>query len=318
MRPGTTDETDPSRTRAVVAVGTGTDGDLVEALTTALGNARLASVLDETRRGLGPRATRIVIRPVLPPGVPRQTAPIDYVDPKLVEALVAWLRDRGRAEIAIAVPGPGGAQTARVVGYEHPVRDLTRDAAPFHYGGRIGDHPVSSSWKDADVRILVAKARTDRLLMYRGAIVCALGTIPCSDKLASRFAGAHDIGECAAEVLDRLPVTFGIIDAWHAADDASDGRGSPRETGAVLASSDLLALDWVLGELMGLDGPQLNPVVKSQLIRRGALDIDRWGDLTEWDPWRNPGVTRSAIVQAGAGRPWGPLAGWREVPWTAR
>lgn len=318
MRPGTTVETDPSRTRAVVAVGTGADGDLVDALTTALKDARIGSALDETRRRLGPRATRIVIRPVLPPGVPRQTAPVDYVDPKLVEALVPWLRGRGPAEIAIAVPGPGGAQTARVVGYQCPVVDLTQDTVPLNYGGRIGQHPVSSSWKDADVRILVAKAATDRLLMYRGAIVSALGTIPSSDMMARRFAGAHDIAECAAEVLDRFPVTFGIIDAWHTADDATGGHGSARETGAVLASTDLLALDWVLGELMGLDGPQLNPVVKSQLIRLGARDIDRWGNLTEWEPWRNPGVTRSAMVQAGAGRPWGALAGWREVPWTAR
>jgi uncharacterized protein (DUF362 family) len=318
MRPGTNPVNGRPRARAVVAVGTG--GGITAALTNALADARVEHALREAEATLGRRPARIAIRPVLPPGLSGETPPLAYADPELVEALVTWLGERGRTDVTIAVAGPGGVQTATRVGYKSAVRDLTSDMVTFQYGGLIGEHEVSGCWSGADVRILVAKARTDRQLMYCGAIVSALGAIPKSEALARRFSGAYEIAECAADVLERLPVTLGIIDAWACADESisEGGGGSGRATGSVLASTDLLALDWVLGELMGLDGPELNPVVKAQLVRRGAIDIDRWGDLTEWQPWRNAPAMRSALAQTGAGRRWGSLAGWREVPWTAR
>jgi hypothetical protein len=80
----------------------------------------------------------------------------------------------------------------------------------------------------------------------------------------------------------------------------------------------MLALDWVLGELMALDGPELNPLIREALHRRGPLDLDRRGDLSELEPWRNPSARRVALSDVGAGRWWGAMLRSREVPWTDR
>jgi uncharacterized protein (DUF362 family) len=308
-----TAQTHPPRHTALVAVGA--EDDIASSLTRALEQARAEQALDAVGNGERP-SCRVVIRPVLAPGAPQEDPPLSYADPVLVEALVEWLRERGWENVTIAVAGPGGCETARRVGYQGEVVDLSSASDPFHYGGLIGDHAAARTWREADVRILVGKARTDRQLLYAGALIGALGCIPDSEQLTRRLPTAYDLARCSAEILEKLPVAFGLVDAWRAADGA--GPPSARDTRAVLASSDLFALDWVLGELMDLDGPELCPVVKEALYRRGAIDIERRGDLTEWTAWSNPGAARAMLSDIGAGRWWGRLTGSREVPWTAR
>jgi uncharacterized protein (DUF362 family) len=294
------------------------------ALEDALGPSRFDSALEAASGG--PRAdARVLVKPVLPPGTAAQIHPLRYTDPQLVESLIAWLDGRGWNDLTVAVSGPGGQATARKVGYradvvDRYVVDLTSETEAFHYGGLIGEHEVAKAWLNADARILIGKSSTDRQLLYVGALIGALACVPNSDELARRIAGAHDMAVCASDILEKLPVDFGLIEAWHSAEGSGPPVvvGLPRATKAVLASPDLLALDWVLGELMDLDGPELNPVVREALHRRGPLELTRLGSLDQWEPWRNPGALIATLSDLGAGRRWGRLVGAKGVPWTAR
>ncbi|HEX4010461.1 MAG TPA: hypothetical protein VHX62_10655 [Solirubrobacteraceae bacterium] len=300
-----------SRERAAVAVGTG--GTIEAALSTALGEAGIEGVL----RGSFPSyrdRLRVVIKPVLAPAAVPSPGSRTYASPALVEGLAAWLRALDFADVTIAVSGPYGESAARRVGYRSRVHDLTHDTDTFYYGGRIGRHLVSRTWRDADLRVLVGRALPDRQLMYAGAIAAALGCVPDSDSLARRYVSGTSIAACANDLIEAQPVTFGVVDGFN--DDWAVADAAP--TLAVLASADLLALDWVLGEVAGLDGPQLGFLVAEALQRRGIIDIDREGDLTEWGDWRSPSSARVAVTDTAAGRWWGRLAGWQEVPWTAR
>jgi hypothetical protein len=182
---------------------------------------------------------------------------------------------------------------------------------PFRYGPTIGEHPVASAWLQADARVIVGEAVADRQLLYAGAIVAALGCVPDSAPLSRKIVSARGLGRAACEILKRLPVAFGVL-----------GGAGAEQAHAVIASADLLALDWVLGELIGLDGPGLSPAVAAMLEDRGAIDLDRRGELTEWDTRRwSPSVVapaRAALADLGAGRPYGRLLGAKEVPWTDR
>jgi hypothetical protein len=257
---------------------------------------------------------RALIKPQLPPGVTAaETA--RYADPSLVASLSQWLSDRGWSDVAIAVPGPGGVQTARDVGYEGPVLDLSEDREPFHFGGLIGEHEVSRAWAAADLRILVSRGRTDAQLFYAGAMIGVLACVPQNEELARRIVTSHELAVCVNDVLESLPVAAAVIDVSQ----EPQGGGPPdRDQARVLVSSDMLALDWVLGELMALDGPELNPLIREALHRRGPLDLDRRGDLSELEPWRNPSARRVALSDVGAGRWWGAMLRSREVPWTDR
>jgi hypothetical protein len=302
-----------SRERAAVAVGTG--GTIEAALSTALGEAGIVDLLHACHPSSRDRL-RVVIKPVLAPTAIPTPAPRPYASPALVQALATWLRTLGFANVTIAVSGPYGESAARRVGYRGRVHDLTHDTDMFHYGGLIGRHIVSRTWRDADLRVLVGRALPDRQLIYAGAMATALGCVPDSDSLARRCVSGSAIAACANDLIEAHPATFGVVDGWN--DDESADDASPAPTHAVLVSADLLALDWVLGEVAGLDGPQLSFIVAEALRRRGIIDIDRAGALTEWEDWRSPSSTRVVVTDTAAGRWWGRLAGWREVPWTAR
>lgn len=297
-----------SRERAAVAVGTG--GSIVSALHTALESAHIRCDLPRPRG----RAARVVIKPTLAPDLDPVRGYRRYVMPALAEALARWLHDQGWSTVTIAVSGPNGEDAARRVGYQSPVHDLTSDTDTFHYGGLIGRHRISRTWRDADVRVLVGRALPDPQLLFTGAIAAALGCVPQSDTLSRRHATGSAIATCANDLLEQSPVTFGVIDAW----DRDGDTDGPDPHQAVLVSSDVFALDWVLGELAGAQAPQQAFILREALQRRGVGDIDREGDLTQWPDWTFPSPFRAVLTDLAAGRRWGGLVGWKEIPWTAR
>jgi uncharacterized protein (DUF362 family) len=297
-----------SRERAAVAVGTG--GSIVGALHAALASARIKGALSRPRG----RATRVVIKPTLAPDLDPIRGYRRYVTPALTQAVAQWLRDHGWPNVTIAVSGPNGEDAARRVGYTDPVHDLTSDTDTFYYGGLIGRQRISRTWRDADVRVLVGRALPDPQLMFTGVIATALGCVPASDALAHHLVTGSAIASCANDLLASSPVTFGVIDAW----DRDAGADGPDPHQAVLASTDLFALDWVLGEVAGLRAPQQAFILAEALQRRGVIDIDREGDLTQWSDWQFPSAGRVVRTDLSAGRWWGGLVGWQEVPWTAR
>ena len=297
-----------TRDRATVAVGTG--GSIEDALVSALKESRIEHALRGPRdRG----ETCAVIKPMLSPSPEPAESPRRYVEPRLAERLARWLRDLGW-RVTIAVSGPDGEAAARAVGYKGPVHDLTNDTDTFDYGGSIGRHVVSQMWRDADVRVLVGRALPDPQLVFTGAIATALGSVPDSGRLTRRHVTGSALATCANDLLESLPVTFGVIDAW----DRPTHADGPTPHQAILASSDLFGLDWVLGEVAGLEAPQLGFIVAEALQRHGIVDLERWGDLVEWPDWKSPSAVRVVRTDAAAGRWWGRIAGWQEVPWTAR
>jgi Domain of unknown function (DUF362) len=291
-----------------VAVGTG--GSIVSALHTALESAQIRHALP---RPTG-RAARVVIKPTLAPDLDPVRGYRRYVLPALTEALARWLHDQGWSMVTIAVAGPNGEDAARRVGYQDPVHDLTSDTDTFHYGGLIGRHRISRTWRDADVRVLVGRALPDPQLLFTGAMAAALGCVPQSDTLSRRQVTGSAIATCANDLLALSPVTFGVVDAW----DRDGDTDGPAPHQAVVVSSDMFALDWVLGELAGAQAPEQAFILREALQRRGVVDIDREGDLTEWPDWTFPSPSRAVLTDLAAGRWWGGLVGWKEIQWTAR
>jgi hypothetical protein len=277
--------------RAAVAVGTG--DQVIDALDAALrgldgdspsperppGHLGLGKAIAAACGGRDPASASVLVKRGA------------KASPELADAVIARLAELGFAEVQLLETG--GPQV------------------PFRYGPTIGEHRVARAWLEADARVIVGAAAADRQLLYAGAIVAALGCVPDSAQLSRTIASARGLARAACEILDRLPVAFGVL----------AGTGSAA-THAVIASPDLLALDWVLGEVIGLDGPGLSPAVAAMVEQRGPIELDRRGELTEWDLgcWHPsvPGPARAALADLGAGRLYGRLLGAKEVPWTDR
>jgi len=282
---------EPRTTRVFIETGTDARSALDRLLARSGLIARLVAAADAAS---GARAGfPIAIKPNLMAASAAGSA--DRTDPALVERLIAALAEEGFGTVALvesAVKGlPPVATVARDAGYTgagYRIADLSEERVPFHYGGVLGARDAGRSWRDAAFRISFGKAKTQWQCLFTGALANLYGCLPDADKLASYHGTGHEFQECCVLLADRLPVQFGLVDAWV----GGDGRGShaharrARGTRTLLASDDLLALDWVLGEKMGLD-PGLSFVVGEALLRWGRVQVVRRGNTTAWRPWDN-------------------------------
>jgi uncharacterized protein (DUF362 family) len=264
----------------------------------------LARVTAAADLGGGRADFPIALKPnlMVAPGAAASAA--DRTDPALVERLVAALAAEGFNDVAVvesAVKGlPPVAEEARRAGYSvagYRLVDLSEETVPFEYGSVLGLHVAGRTWRDAAFRISFGKAKTQWQCLFGGALANLYGCLPEPDKLAHYHGTGHEFHECCVLIADRMPVHFGIVDAWV----GGDGRGthaSPRrarDTGTLLASEDLLALDWVVGEKMGLD-PNLGLVLQEALLRWGRLQLVRRGNTTAWRPWDNVRPAKAAAA----------------------
>lgn len=256
------------------------------------------------RAGGDRSAFPIALKPNLMVAPGAAAGPADRTDPALVERLVAVLASAGFGNVAVvesAVRGlPPVAEMAKAMGYSgdgYRIVDLSEEPVPFDYGSVLGVDVAGRTWRDAGFRISFGKAKTQWQSLFGGALANLYGCLPDRDKFERYHGTGHEFQECCVLIADRMPAHFGIVDAWV----GGDGRGSHarprrgRDTRTLLASEDLLSLDWVVGEKMGLD-PNLSFVVQEALLRWGRADVVRRGNTTTWSPWHNVRAGKVATV----------------------
>ena len=242
----------------------------------------------------------IAIKPnIMTASIREDPSPV-YTDPELVEYLIGRLRERGFRNIAIvesrnvydySYKGRSVKAVADMVGYSsngYRVEDLSEQQEPFDYGGVLGQHVVGRTWRDADYRISFAKNKTHWQCFYTGCLKNIYGCLPEWDKMKHYHGKRREFDECCILILDAFAVHFGFLDAWVSGDGFSGHvrDAKPNHTKTILASENVFALDWVVGEKMGVD-PTSNYVIQEAMRRWGRITITRQGDLRHWQPWTN-------------------------------
>lgn len=281
-----------------------TAGDKHTALDRALAGSDFFALIDAAL------AAKPSARVAIKPNIMGAGGDATFTDPALVEHLARRLRERGVAAISVVESrlrdGRPVSEVAAKLGYTgtgYDLVDLSEDTEPFDYGGVLGVHPAGRAWLAADFRISFAKNKTRSLCFYTGAMANVFGCLPEPDKRRHYSGAGHEPWECVRTALDAFPVHFALLDAWESRDGSggSHGSGRVRETHAVLAGASPLALDWVMGERMGVD-PALNPMVQEALHRWGRFTLVRKGDQMPWDPWRCPSNLAVALAGLGGAR----------------
>jgi uncharacterized protein (DUF362 family) len=243
----------------------------------------------------------ITIKPNIMTASVRETPSPVYTDPELVEYLIDYLKGLGFTKIAVvearnvydySYKGRSVKAVAELAGYSedkgYSIEDLSEQKEPFDYGGVLGVHPVGRAWRDADYRISFAKNKTHWQCYYTGCLKNIYGCLPEWDKMKHYHGKGREFFQCNILILDAFPVHFGFLDAWVSGDGFSGHvrDAKPNFTNTIFASSNILALDWVMGEKMGVD-PKKNFVIKEALKFWDMPGINRHGDLTPWKPWTN-------------------------------
>lgn len=228
-----------------------------------------------------------------------ENSPI-YTDPMLVEDLIGIMRAEGFKRFVVvetenvynySYTGRRVSDVAALCGYSgdgYEIVDLAEDSVAFDYGGALGHHRAGRPWLEADYRISFAKNKTHWQCFYTACLKNVYGCLPEWDKMLHYHGQNIEFYQATVLIADRIPVHFGLLDAWTSGDGLSGHvrDAHPNQTRTFFASDNIFALDWVAGEKMQID-PARNAVIREALQRWGPIRITRQGDMTPWHPWTN-------------------------------
>jgi uncharacterized protein (DUF362 family) len=232
-----------------------------------------------------------------------------YTDPRLVEALIDRIAEKGYSNIAIveAQSTLGNyyrnrevVKVAEYLGYSfgknYRIVDLTEEMVPYDYGGRLGKHFVGPTWRDADFRVSFAKNKTHVFCHYTLTLKNIYGTLPMQNKL-KEYHTKREYDWPTIESIEHFPVHFGLIDAIYSADGQFGVIADPKPnlTKTIIGGENLMAVDWVGARKMGLDpdDPQVGRYLPLAVEAFGKPEIIWLGDKSTYEPWKN--VSESII-----------------------
>jgi uncharacterized protein (DUF362 family) len=242
----------------------------------------------------------IAIKPnIMTASIPEENSAV-YTDPALVEELIHIMMSRGFSRFAVVESQnvynysytertvPAVAEMCGYGGEGYEIIDLTEDYVSFDYGGTLGPHLAGRAWLEADYRISFAKNKSHWQCFYTACLKNVYGCLPKWDKMRHYHGTDIEFFQATVLIADKIPVHFGILDAWTSGDGLTGHVRDPRpnRTKALLASDNIYALDWVAGEKMGIQ-PTRNYVMREALNRWGPIQIERLGDMTPWPNWNN-------------------------------
>ncbi len=238
-------------------------------------------------------------------------------EPALVEHLITKIADKGYTNIALVesqnvfgnwFENRDVENVACHAGYtktNYRVVDLTMDVAAHVYKDSraftdpLGTYLVGKTWRDADFRISFAKNKTHFSCYYTLTLKNIYGTTPEQNKFREYHAD-REIDSVTMQMIKEFPVHFGIVDGIWSADGILGIKAdlTPQHTKTIIAGANLVAVDIVGGQKMGLD-PMKNRFVKLAAGSLGKPDIRIIGDASVYKDWKNVGPLVDYIFDYG-------------------
>jgi uncharacterized protein (DUF362 family) len=236
-----------------------------------------------------------------------------FTDPQLVGQLAKRLAAAGYESIKVVEAHStygeyfdkrSVREMADYLGYDekdgYRVIDMTEEATEMRdFGGALGVHPVSPTWRDADFRISFAKNKTHAYAYYTLTLKNIYGALALGNKFKEYHCG-RGIYKPAIQYLGEYPVHFGLIDAYLSADGPfgvfSDTL--PNQTHTIIGGEDLVAVDWVGASKMGID-PMISEYMRLAVEKSGKPEITLVGDDSLYLPWLNVPVALQLFTNKG-------------------
>ena len=139
--------------------------------------------------------------------------------------------------------------------------------------------PVAEAVREADVVVNLAKMKTHVLTLLTGAIKNTYGYLPegLRSNLHRTYVSPPDFAQALLDVFQTRPPDLNVVDAVVALEGYGPSRGgTPKQVGLIVASEDAVALDAVLGALMGYGAGE---VVTTRVAGERGLGVDDLGRI---------------------------------------
>ena len=194
--------------------------------------------------------------------------------PEVVRSVIRLVRECGASPVIGDSPGIGDlrrvCERAGILAVmdEEGVPLIEFDApVPVKSRGRFQRIEIAQPVVEADAIINLPKFKTHGMTTLTGAVKNLFGCIPGKRKVQWHFSTGidHDaFMRMLVELMVLLKPRLTIMDAIVGMEGNGPGSGDPREIGVVLAGKDPVAVDAVMGALVGI-GPERLPVLRAAL-----------------------------------------------------
>lgn len=271
--------------------------------------AALEQVLDQTRffdvlerhwekSGKSKEGYVVAVKPNIMTAHSR-TDPSTITDPELVERLIDWIVERGFTNVAVVESqniysnwfhNRDVVTVATYFGYSqknYRLVDLTQAMVPYDYGGRLGQHWVGPSWRDADFRISFAKNKTHMFNICTLTLKNLFGCLPLQDKY-KEYHVDREFDWATIEMLKHFPCHYGLIDGIWGADGLMGVKSdyTPRHTQTIIGGEDIIAVECVGAKKMGID-PFDSRMFALATTAFGMPEVEWVGDQSVYEDWVN-------------------------------
>lgn len=240
----------------------------------------------------------IAIKPNIMTAHSRQD-PSTITDPELVERLIDGIVEHGFTNTVVVESqniysnwfrNRDVVTVASYYGYSlknYRVVDLTQEMVPYDYGGRLGQHWVGPSWRDADFRISFAKNKTHMFNTYTLTLKNLFGCLPLQAKY-KEYHVDREYDWVTIEMLKHFPCHFGLIDGVWSADGLMGVKSdyTPRHTQTIIGGQDIIAVEWVGAKKMDID-PFNSRMFTMATTAFGMPEVEWVGDQSLYEDWVN-------------------------------
>jgi uncharacterized protein (DUF362 family) len=201
----------------------------------------------------------------------------NVVDPHVVEGVARYCRRHGATDVAV-LEAPtvyerffarrSVVEVAAYFGYEsrhYRLVDVSTDQVPYEYERGVAQATISSTWSDADVRIVLPKLRTDPTEVAH----LSLSTLEGMDGRPAENIHAGRRISCwnaTMMLLDAAPPDFAVVDAWGPIADGPFGVmgcDDPAFAYRIYAGADALAVDAAVLADLGFTDARRAMIVRS-------------------------------------------------------
>lgn len=272
-------------------------------------DATTAAVLGDVDLGalVGP-GSRVAVRAAFMYGYDRRDRS-NIVDPRVVAAVAAAARAAGADDVAVlearTVYGRWFAhrtvaEVAAHFGFDgadglYRIVDIDEDLDPWTYERGLGRRTICRTWRDADVRIAVAKARSDPTEHAHLTLATLEGSAGRHDETVHP-GRVVDFRTATMMALDAAPPDLAVVDAFGPVADGPFGiMGSrrPARGRRVYAGRDAITVDGAVLADLGLVDPARSPIVRTAAAWFGAdlAPPTVRGDRGAPDGFRGPAPT---------------------------
>ena len=227
---------------------------------------------------------RVLIKPNILIAKPPEEAVTTH--PSLIEAIIIAVKKAGA--VPLVGDSPGGLVGNvrghwKVTGIEEVCNRLNVEILNFESSGvyekRInGNHyHIAKPVLDADFIINVPKIKTHGLTILTCAIKNMYGTIPGLTKVNyhKEAPKPSDFAELVVDIFALSKPSLNIVDGIIGMDGNGPSAGNPKEMGLILASTDSVAIDSLICQILGKN-PLKVPINKNAYERGlGEADINK-------------------------------------------